>query len=242
MQQTIAAPQRDLRPLLALVATAAIGVFAWLAVSTEFGHSLAAYDPAVTTWTVRMRHGLVTAVAWPLTHLGGTLGLTLLTLAVCALLLLRGRREHALVLAGAMIGSSSLTVLLKLVFARSRPAASLLLGEPASSWAFPSGHAFNTGVFAGVLAGFVLFSTTAPARKVLAATAACAAIVLVGLSRIYLAYHWLTDVLAGWSIALAWLCVVGVIVLTVRRRPRMLPAGGGPRAPAAGSGRPRDQA
>ncbi|WP_103064302.1 phosphatase PAP2 family protein [Actinomyces qiguomingii] len=218
MQQTVAVPQRDPRPLLALVATAATAVFSWLAVSTELGHSLAAYDPAVTSLIVGMRHGPVTAVAWPLTHLGGTLGLTALTVAVCAFFLLHGHRLHAAVLAGAMIGSSSLTVLLKIVFARSRPSTALLLGEPASSWSFPSGHAFNTGVFAGVLAGFVLFSATPPLRKALAAVAACTTTVLVGLSRIYLAYHWFTDVLAGWSIALAWLCVVGVVVVTIRRR------------------------
>ncbi|MBW3068623.1 MULTISPECIES: phosphatase PAP2 family protein [unclassified Actinomyces] len=241
MQQTIAVPQRDLRPRLALLATAAITVFVWLAVSTEFGYSLAAYDPLVTAWAVSLRHGLVTAAAWALTYLGGTLGLTVLTTVTCTVLLLRGLRRHALVLAGAMIGSSLLTVLLKAAFARSRPHPSLLLGEPASSWSFPSGHAFNTGVFAGVLAGFVLFSTTAPARKAAATATACAVIVLVGLSRIYLAYHWFTDVLAGWSIALAWLCVVGVVVLTTTRRcARGLPAGGGPRAPTAVPGRSQE--
>ncbi|MDO4899934.1 phosphatase PAP2 family protein [Actinomyces sp.] len=204
--------------------------------STEFGGSLAAYDPAVTTWAVSLRHGLVTAVAWTFTHLGGTLGLTALTVLACGFFLLRGQRRHALVLAGAMIGSSLLTVLLKLLFARSRPSTSLLLGQPASSWSFPSGHAFNTGVFMGVLAGFVLFSAMAPARKALATAAACTVIALVGLSRVYLAYHWLTDVLAGWAIALAWLCAVGVTALTVNRRPPALPAGLGPRAPG---GHPR---
>ncbi|WP_147680196.1 phosphatase PAP2 family protein [Actinomyces ruminicola] len=231
MQQTMAVPQRDPRPRLALTAAAAAAVFVWLAVTTESGRSLAAHDPAVTAWAVSLRHELITAVAWMFTHLGGTLGLTALTVLTCALLLLRGLRRHALVLAGAMIGSSLLTVLLKIIFARSRPSTSLLLGQPASSWSFPSGHSFNTGVFMGVLAGFVLFSTTAPARKALAATAASAVIVLVGLSRVYLAYHWLTDVLAGWSIALVWLCAVGVTALTVHRHSRPLPANSGPPEP-----------
>lgn len=215
MHQTIAVPQRDLRPLLALMATAAAAVFAWLAVSTECGYSPAVYDPAVTAWAVRARHGLVTAVAWPVTQLGGTLGLTLLTAAVCTFLLLRRHWRRALVLAGAMVGSSLLTVILKLVFARARPSTALLLGDPASSWSFPSGHSFNTGVFVGVLAGFALVSTASPARKALAGVAACMAAAAVGLSRVYLAYHWLTDVLAGWAIALVWLCVVGIVTLTV---------------------------
>lgn len=217
MQQTTVVPQRDLRPPLALMATAAAAVFAWLAVSTELGYSPAVYDPAVTAWAVQARYAPVTAVAWSLTHLGGTLGLTLLTLAICAFLLLRGRWRRALVLAGAMLGSSLLTVVLKLVFARARPSTALLLGEPASSWSFPSGHSFNTGVFVGVLAAFALASPASPTRKGLAIVAACMAATAVGLSRIYLAYHWLTDVLAGWAIALVWLCVVGIVALTVLR-------------------------
>ncbi|MDU0348815.1 phosphatase PAP2 family protein [Actinomyces sp. MRS3W] len=228
MQHALSVPQsvplRDLRPRFVLAATAAIVVFAWLAVATKLGLFPAIHDSTVTLWAVNLRHELLTAAAWPITHLGGTLSLTLLTIAVCAWFLWRKRWRRAVVLAGAMAGSALLTVLLKISFARSRPSSVLLLGSPASSWSFPSGHSFNTGVFVGVLAGFVLFSATPPARKALAVVIACTAAVAVGLTRVYLAYHWFTDVLAGWSIALAWLCLVAVVVLTVWGRSRALPA------------------
>ena len=57
--------------------------------------------------------------------------------------------------------------------------------------------------------------------RALTVSLASAFAVLMGLSRVYLGHHWLTDVLVAWSLALAWLAVVITahrLFLTVRRR------------------------
>ncbi|WP_172119960.1 phosphatase PAP2 family protein [Actinomyces faecalis] len=213
-------PPRSLAPVLAAGAAIALAAFAVLADGAVKGDDLSTYDPSVTGWMVASRRGWLTDLAWIATHLGGALSLTVITVVAAVAFVWTGRRRHAVVLVAAMASSSLVTVVLKLLFARQRPSIELLLGDPASTFSFPSGHSFNSAVMAGTLAGFVVFSQVSLQRRILAGALAVLMAGTVGLSRVYLAYHWLTDVLAGWSLAVAWLCLAALLVLwTGRLRP-----------------------
>ena len=64
-----------------------------------------------------------------------------------------------------------------------------------------------------------------PASSLWIVAVACAAMwfVSMGLSRVFLGYHWLTDVMAGWTLGLTWLILVITchrLFLTVRRTRR----------------------
>jgi membrane-associated phospholipid phosphatase len=90
---------------------------------------------------------------------------------------------------------------LKQVFARSRPewpeAITVLTG-----YSFPSGHALNSMLAAGCVIVLVGPRLGPVARRWL--WVACGAFVLlVGFDRVALGVHYLSDVLAGWSLALA---------------------------------------
>jgi membrane-associated phospholipid phosphatase len=115
------------------------------------------------------------------------------------------------VLMGAMVLAVVLTTLIKQLVSRSRPPSSDFLLGPDDALSFPSGHTVGIGVFTVVLAYLVLSRSGTRTTTVLGFSAAFAVTALVGLSRLYLGYHWLTDVVASLGVALA---VAAVAVFT----------------------------
>ncbi|MDO5696890.1 MAG: bifunctional DedA family/phosphatase PAP2 family protein [Dermatophilus congolensis] len=201
-----------LRPWVAPAALTAAGLLAAveLADAVREGDDLVRLDPTVTAGAISERTPVLTAFAQAFTFLGSTAGVVLVTVVVIGWLLWRRRCAHAGVFAATMVASAGLTVLLKDLVARLRPPAVDVLGDPATSFAFPSGHTLNSTVLFGLIAGLALMQVRSTAARVGIVLTWLAASVAVGLSRVYLGYHWMTDVMGGWSIGLV---VLGVLAL-----------------------------
>lgn len=123
-----------------------------------------------------------------------------IALVSAVLLWRRDRRRAAGWLVLTMTIGGVLGVVLKEVFTRSRPEWPDAI-TVSSGYSYPSGHALNSVLAAGcaiVLLHPVLKST---GRRLLW-IAAVAIVVLVGFDRVALGVHYLTDVLAGWAVAL----------------------------------------
>ncbi|GAB2614248.1 phosphatase PAP2 family protein [Kribbella endophytica] len=192
----------------ALAIAGTLGAIA-LADSATESDGLAAFDPDFSTDAVAARTAPLTALARSLTFIGNTPVLVILTILAAVLLyrVTRSWRAPGLLVV-AMAGSAALTVVLKLAVGRHRPGIDFVLGPVSTGYAFPSGHTLNSTVFFGALTALIwlgLRSATAKAGIALAALLLSAGI---GISRVYLGYHWATDVLAGWTIAVAWLAIV----------------------------------
>jgi membrane-associated phospholipid phosphatase len=93
------------------------------------------------------------------------------------------------------LSNFGLMVGLKFFFNRPRPLIPLLNEIPGLS--FPSGHAFMGTIFYGLLISRVYSEVTVVWKKWLFIFILLCAIILVGLSRVYLRVHYLSDVLAG---------------------------------------------
>lgn len=151
------------------------------------------------------------------TSLGGTVVLTLLTLASIGYLLLSGKRGGAVFVVVSVAGGTLISSLLKHFFDRARPDVVPHLME-ATSASFPSGHSMLAMVTYLTL-GVVLAEVQAKHRiKVYILVWAVFLALIVGLSRMYLGVHWPTDVLAGWCVGSAWALLCGAVALWLQRR------------------------
>ena len=118
------------------------------------------------------------------------------------------------IIASAAPGPVAQSEVVKALTGRVRPPSSLAIGHY-TGLAFPSGHATQAAAVWGMLAAIVAASVPAWRTKVLAWTGALVIVGLVGVSRIYLGAHWLTDVLGGWAGGALWLLVLLTTVRTV---------------------------
>ncbi|GAB6196991.1 phosphatase PAP2 family protein [Lysobacter xanthus] len=127
-------------------------------------------------------------------------------IVLVAALAWRRHPRSATFAAVALGGSALLNVAAKHVFGRARPALWLSIA-PESTYSFPSGHAMGSATLACVLACLAWRTQWRVPVIVLGALF----VVGVGASRVYLGVHYPSDVLAGWSAAVAWTLAVRFI-------------------------------
>lgn len=139
-----------------------------------------------------------------ITALGGQSVLTLVVLFAFALLCGLRRYRTAWFLVVAAVGGALLSFWLKELIERPRPILHHPLVLPHRNPSFPSGHSMASATVYLTLAMIVLPIVSEKRVRIIILAGAALVVVLVGLSRVYLGAHYLTDVLAGWTFGLCW--------------------------------------
>ena len=165
---------------------------------------LASVDRETSEWVAANMPAWAEWLARPPSWLGGWIGLTLLGVVVSVVLLRERAWLDLAFFLVAFVGSQIVVALLKAWFDRPRPDLGSVVALPSSA-SFPSGHA--TAGVASLGAAAVIGAERLPSRRARAWLWAFVAVggLTVGLSRIVLDVHYVTDVLAGWCLGLAWL-------------------------------------
>lgn len=154
---------------------------------------------------------LVRAAEW-ISEVSAPWAVVLLTCFVGIALVRLRRRAEALGLFAAVAGAGLATTVLKVLVGRARPLGEALY-QPLGD-AFPSGHTSGTAALVVFLA-WLLTRRSAWPTQLRAAALAAGLTTVVAASRVYLAVHWLSDVLGGAALGVGW--SVACILWTRRR-------------------------
>ena len=161
------------------------------------------------TWA--LDHPIGRDVAVWCTNIFGPMPLRVAALGLVIWLVRRQEKRLAWWVAVTMVAGGTLGALLKLLVGRHRPD----LLDPvaqATGFSFPSGHALNGALAAGV---FVLVLLPVVRHRRLLWTGGAVVAGLAGVTRIVIGVHWTSDVVAGWLLGVA---VVAATAMAFNRR------------------------
>ena len=160
-----------------------------------FERETTGFDAAVRRWVLAHQlPAVATAFHW-ISTIGSVSPLVGVAIFAAAILWYRGRPFVASTVLFAPAVAVAAYLLLKNMFARSRPSGlgNILEG----TYSFPSAHATSSSAICCTLA--YVFWRERLVSGVAATLFAVLVPLFVGMSRVYLDVHWATDVLGGWS-------------------------------------------
>lgn len=179
---------------------AAIVAFADIAEDYVTRDPLVRWDVSFAAWLHAQATPWLISLAKIVTWGGNFVFLGSLTVIVAVFLFRRRMVTDAVMLCVLAIGIEVLNSLLKLAFQRPRPELAYIHLE---TYSFPSGHAAGSAAVYGALA-FLLARRVGRWGRIGCVLAYVAIVCTIGFSRLYLEVHYLSDVLAGFSVGIAW--------------------------------------
>jgi membrane-associated phospholipid phosphatase len=201
-----------------LAAVVVLYAFAWLATEV-LDQETQALDVATLAFLQQFSSPPLTEAA-QLVSLLGSEAVWVIGAVLLAVLAWHRRRRAALVLLLITVGAQFLNDILKTLFHRARPTP--LVGFlDAQQFSFPSGHAMVSAAFYFYVAYLTWRYVRGLWRGVVIAGLVLL-VLLIGLSRLYLEVHYLSDVIAGYLAGFLWAdaVILGGRVLTVRSNHR----------------------
>jgi undecaprenyl-diphosphatase len=198
--------QRSLVPLMAVTAGAVVFTVLLLLVRLRWPPLESAdHGAAVRLNRLIASHSAIVSVIKGVTWLGSDGVLWTVIAAAVIVLAIRRRWRLAIYLIVTGAGALVLDPILKSLVGRLRPVVAHPIAHGTGN-SFPSGHALGSFVCYGAL--FLVFLPAARGRWRTAATTVVVVLVaLIGISRILLGVHYVSDVVGAWGIGIIWLGV-----------------------------------
>ena len=198
--------------ILATTGILALFLFVLLAIvikETEINDLDIRVSKAFSFW----RPDWLTSIFKAITKLGSVAIGGFLAIMISIILWFQKKKIEALFLTMA-IASVLMVDPLKVFFARPRPEASLIGFVPIEmgGFSFPSGHSILSTSVYGFLLVIIIVNLKGRLR-IVASSIVVLVLILIGLSRIYLGAHYLSDVIGGLLLGSAWCTLLTILFL-----------------------------
>lgn len=203
------------------LSSACLWLFATLAKQVLSGAPITAIDHELANALHARATPLGTTIYRLVTAFGGS-WIIVIAIAVGLFFFARRRWPYLAVWTIALVGGGLLSLQMKAIFARPRPVFTnpLLIEE---SFSFPSAHAMTSLITYGLLAYFLWHTVHNRIIRILIVFAAIMLVILIGISRMTLGVHYLSDVLGGFMAGGIWLGVC-IAALSILHRGEVRPA------------------
>jgi undecaprenyl-diphosphatase len=202
--------RRALYLIAAVLAAAGAAVFLLALTGVLQRDGLASADESARRWLLTTRSEPLTNFMVILAVIFGPVALPIIVLVVTAAWgILAKHAWRPVLLAAAMLTGVGLAQVIGQAVERTRPPVELMLSGADHSFSFPSGHVLGASNFLLVTAFLVFSRHRNPRVTVIGFVLAIFGVALAGLSRLYLGYHWVSDVIASVAVSLV---VLGAVI------------------------------
>lgn len=201
----------ELTTTLAVLAVCAYVVVGY-AVLVAGSSGPTAGDAAAFRVVADLRAEWLVELARALTTLGSAVATIVVALLLAAALIAARRWTELVVLVAALLLTQFGVAELKELIARPRPADPL---AAASGYSYPSGHAAHSVIYPWLALTIVMRLRPGWGHATWIVVAGTAVAAVVGLTRVYLRVHYMSDVIGGWALGIAAFALCGAVALVV---------------------------
>jgi len=217
-----AATRRNLYLISALLVVVGLSAFLVILDSVTESDGLSVIDEPIQAWLQGLRGPLLTVIMATIAVVFGPIALPIIALVTTVWWGFAAKHAwRPILLAGGLIVGVLIVQILAPTIGRDRPPIESMLLEVDHTPSFPSGHVMGAADFLLITTYLVFSRRRNPISTIVALVVASILVVLVASCRVYLGYHWPTDVMA--SVSLSLIVLGGVIAVDTWRTVRVAP-------------------
>ena len=207
VKEQLSTKMRWIIALISLLIGVVVFIIAYIGMKQKTG--LGTLNQPILSWMINYRNDNITEIAKIITTVASPMIFASIV-GVVVIIWVIAKREiwRPILLAGAMAIAALVSIILKSVIKDPRPPQIDMIPMFETDFSFPSGHTIGMAVFLFVL-GYLIYSRHFSAMRFWAWTIiAIIGTSLIALTRLYLGYHWLTDVVASLGLGLIILSMI----------------------------------